>query len=539
MLGGLPDWASWYNAASCGPAPGRSLPYHQLLDRVPVRHRLSAYCDIGSARAKRISGENAMARGWIMRQMVTVRRGLFAGRTLGWIGLVAAVVPGGAPVGWAQSESAGKPRDEVESALQGVAFRQGLAGNSGWPRHVVDNTLHGADGARLADANGDRWLDIATGWEESGRTRIYWHPGPGRAHLPWPFVDLGETPSVEDACWVDLDADGRLDVLSSCEGRERTLHAFLAQTAEGDGAGALQWRHVEVPASRGRTAWMFAAPMPQVDSAGRTAARRAAAEPIVALGSKNPNGMVGLLVAGKRPARWRIVPLVAAAWIMSLQWADVDGDGDYDLIYTDRKGAASGVYWLENRSTSSDDVAHPASWRRHAICGLGREVMFLDMVPRHPTAGQGTPSGDSPPGSDKFGDLPRGQQVAMTSGGTTGGLAAGWRIVVPAKPNRVLMLESPAEPRERWHETEVDVPASGLPTGHLKSVRVVDVDADGREDWILSCEGADGDRRGVFYATIDRGRIRRLTDISGPPGTKFDLIQVLDVDGDGDLDILT
>ena len=35
-----------------------------------------------------------------------------------------------------------------------------------WERHTIDSSSRGADGVRLADANGDGLLDITTGWEE-------------------------------------------------------------------------------------------------------------------------------------------------------------------------------------------------------------------------------------------------------------------------------------------------------------------------------------------------------------------------------------
>ncbi|HPE78298.1 MAG TPA: hypothetical protein PLC80_19550, partial [Draconibacterium sp.] len=46
-----------------------------------------------------------------------------------------------------------------------------------WKMHVIDNSFSGADGVKLADANNDGLEDIATGWEEGGITKIYFHPG--------------------------------------------------------------------------------------------------------------------------------------------------------------------------------------------------------------------------------------------------------------------------------------------------------------------------------------------------------------------------
>jgi hypothetical protein len=85
-------------------------------------------------------------------------------------------------------------------------------------RHAIDNTGRGADGTRWVDVNGDGLLDIVTGWEESGEIRLRLHPGHAKVREPWPGVVVGKVGSPEDAVFVDLDGDGAIDVLSSCEG---------------------------------------------------------------------------------------------------------------------------------------------------------------------------------------------------------------------------------------------------------------------------------------------------------------------------------
>lgn len=83
--------------------------------------------------------------------------------------------------------------------------------------HVIDDTSTGADGVRLADANGDGLLDIATGWEEGGVVRVYLHPGAPAVRKPWPRVTVGEVATQEDAVLVDLDNDGAMDLVVSAE----------------------------------------------------------------------------------------------------------------------------------------------------------------------------------------------------------------------------------------------------------------------------------------------------------------------------------
>src|SRR5687767_2485008 len=97
-----------------------------------------------------------------------------------------------------------------------------------WQRHVVDQSSKGADGVRLADVNGDGWMDVATGWEQGGRIRVYINPGPAGTKKTWPAVTVGEVASPEDAVFGDLDGDGALDVISSCEGSTKSLFVHWA-----------------------------------------------------------------------------------------------------------------------------------------------------------------------------------------------------------------------------------------------------------------------------------------------------------------------
>src|SRR4051812_2647080 len=102
-----------------------------------------------------------------------------------------------------------------------LASTAGADDGRAWARHIIDNDLTGADGVRLMDINGDGRPDVATGWEEGGTIRVCLHPGNERVKEKWPGVTVGKVASPEDAVFVDLDGDGNLDVVSSCEGKTR------------------------------------------------------------------------------------------------------------------------------------------------------------------------------------------------------------------------------------------------------------------------------------------------------------------------------
>ncbi|MEJ2703330.1 MAG: VCBS repeat-containing protein, partial [Sedimentisphaerales bacterium] len=157
------------------------------------------------------------------------------------------------------------------------------AAESSWQRHTIDDTSRGADGVKLADVNRDGWTDITTGWEEGGLTRLYLNPGPQKAKGKWPSVTTGETPSVEDAVFVDLDGDGAVDVVSCCEGSTQCVFVQWAPKNAQDYLWGSDWRSESLPASRKLTRWMFCMPM-EVDGKGRI--------DLIA-GSKEPNAQIG------------------------------------------------------------------------------------------------------------------------------------------------------------------------------------------------------------------------------------------------------
>ncbi|MEC9095975.1 MAG: VCBS repeat-containing protein, partial [Planctomycetota bacterium] len=130
-----------------------------------------------------------------------------------------------------------------------------------WQRHLIDGFSRGADGARIADVNGDGLADLVTPWEEGGIIRVCLHPGKRKVHHPWPAVTVGKVASPEDAVFVDLDQDGRVDVVSSSEGSLRSIHVHWAPKDPERYLAEEDWQTEVVPATQGLQAWMFALPM--------------------------------------------------------------------------------------------------------------------------------------------------------------------------------------------------------------------------------------------------------------------------------------
>lgn len=315
-----------------------------------------------------------------------------------------------------------------------------------WKRHVIDNTSRGADGVRIHRG------DIVTGWEEGGVVKVYRYPGPQKVREPWPAETAGRVGSPEDAVFIDIDRDGTPDILSASEGTTRALHVHWGP----------QWQTDTIPSAAGLMQWMFSAPLD---------ARR-----IVSAG-KNAGAALGLWELPPDPrnvSKWRWTPLRPVGWIMSILPRDMDGDGDTDILFSDRKGPRSGVYWLE-----------APSWKEHAIGAQGREVMFVT--------------------------------------------AEGKDILAAVKKREI-----------HWFHADGSVEIIETPsdTGTVKAVRLADLDRDGRPEIVFSCEETPDGASGVM-GMRRRGAKWEAFPISGAPGRKYDLIELADLDRDGDLDVIT
>ncbi|MCP4194215.1 MAG: VCBS repeat-containing protein [Planctomycetaceae bacterium] len=358
-----------------------------------------------------------------------------------------------------------------------------------WKRHTIDRSSKGADGVRLMDVNGDGLLDVATGWEEGGVVRAYLNPGLKKSKAEWPAVTVGRVKSAEDAVFFDVDDDGAIDVVSCCEGKTKTVFVHWAPKDKTNYLDESAWKTEPFPVTASKASWMFAMPM-QIDGKGGV-------DLVVASKGKVGSGVVGWLEAPKNlrnSKAWKFHHLAQASWIMSLRKTDMDGDGDLDVLASDRKGENSRVFWLENPNAGD-------KWKEHVIGAVGEQVMFLDIA-------------------DLNGNGRR-------------------EIVVPIPKRDVMILSPPKDPREKWQERRISFPTK---YGTSKAARIVDVDGDGKMDIVGTCEHADKELSGVFWLSHSPSSPDNQWtdhDIGGPLGIKYDRIEMIDVDGDGDLDLMS
>lgn len=357
-----------------------------------------------------------------------------------------------------------------------------------WPRHTIDASSRGADGVRMTDVNNDNRIDIVTGWEEGGVIRVYLHPGPSKVTSAWPSVTVGQVASPEDAVFVDLNQDGAVDVVSSCEGRTKSMFVHWAPTEKQEYLNPSAWKTEAIPACTDKMQWMFCLPM---DIDGKNGMD-------LVLSAKGDNAAIGWLKSPENPnnlSDWEWFPLYKAGWIMSLMKADMDGDGDQDILATDRKGQSRGCLWLENPGKGTPKQFEV--WTEHRIGGHDREVMFMD-----------------------YGDLNADGQND---------------IAIPIRGSELICY---VKQNTSWNSFTIPFPPE---TGTGKGVSIVDVDLDGVMDIVFSCEHAEN-KTGLWWLSKKNKNSLKEWDyhnISGLTGTKFDLLQSVDLDEDGDLDVIT
>jgi hypothetical protein len=357
-----------------------------------------------------------------------------------------------------------------------------------WTLHVIDDSGNGADGVHLGDIDGDGYVDVVSGWEQSGDLRLYRNQGAGlRGTARWPAVDIGAGLSmrgIEDAAFADLDGDGAVDaVLSSVEGLTQRLAVHRLSGAPMD-PGA--WR-VEALAPDRPARYMKA----------RAARLGPGAVDIVA-GTREGGG--------SEPAIYRFWPgtggwqrerLAAVDFkTTGLELLDVDGDSWRDVLFAGR----GEVVWLRNPGGAGGD------WQRHRIAGDVSEFAVCDV--------------------DQDG---RWDLVAGTS--RHSGMVARW-------------FQRPADPTGAWTAWPVAVPG-GRPGGDskfvIKGTACGDLDGDGDFELVFT---ASGSGHGVFSLAhagrpaSDAPWVLR-NHVGYVRGMKYDNVELADIDLDGDLDIVT
>ncbi|MBN1419240.1 MAG: VCBS repeat-containing protein [Planctomycetes bacterium] len=370
-----------------------------------------------------------------------------------------------------------------------------------WVLHPIDpcGAERGADGTDIADVNRDGRPDIVCGWEQAAQVRLYLSRPGDRERPAWDAVQV--TPGraaggVEDAAFADLDGDGRIDVLAACESQK--LIVAWAPAAKGDLARADAWTSAPIP-SAPPMAWMN---VEAVEIDGRCGID------IVAAGKQKGAGLYWF-ESPEDPrdlAAWRAHAIdPSISWAMSVIPADLDGDGDPDIVLTDRPQV---IAWYEHPGF---DHLSERPWKKHVIQDGGGPYLWGLL---HDIDGDGEKDILAATFAPERGADP--QKTAITW----------WR--------------APADPKDAgaWTRREIRVRSRDIGSFRHKALAVADFDGDGRQEIVLSTEQP-GDVYLLRWKKSVFDEVWSVENIIGRGRGKYDDVDLLDLDGDGDLDILT
>ena len=381
------------------------------------------------------------------------------------------------------------------------------APNIYWQMWSIDSSGNGADGVHTGDINRDGLTDVVSGWEQSGDLMLYLNPGPDgvKETAAWSRVDISggvAIKGIEDAAFADLDLDGFDDaVLSSIESNTQTLGIHWL---EGDDLeDPADWRGLNLAPTK-RAGYMKARAA-QIDGVGGA--------DIVA-GSKTIDGNEAGIFWFKAPletesgamGQWqRFYVGGVDVKTVTLVIKDMDSDGRLDIVFAGRRG----VGWFRNPGYESLGVSPgTAEWERIVIAENGSEFTFCDHV------------------VDGMEDM-----IVATSQRSS--MVAKWLKRLDASGRHWAEYPITSDSLRSGESSNLKFVIKGVACGYL--------DGDNRIDVVFT---GSGHGHGVFMMTprtdIASGLTWDLINLTPYANyMKYDNLRLVDIDADGDLDILT
>ena len=360
----------------------------------------------------------------------------------------------------------------------------GKKGESGWICNVIqpDPKNHGPDGINVFDWNEDGLPDVFVNYEEGKKSRLYFNPGKSKIRGLWEdFIEFKHG-KCEDSGMGDLDNDGDIDYIAN--------GGWIYFNPGKDSIKVVsKWKKMVLFDKEGR--------VPTVSDI-------------------DGDGLNDLIIAGlewykqpkedkHNPKNWKKFELGKTKWVMSSIVYDVDKDGDKDIVVQDRR---TETFWYEN--LGGENVYKP--WPKKSIFKKNKESMFMTI---------GDINAD---GKDDF----------IITGGRIGEL----------KQKLIILLRKNSSGDPQFDEVIIDQPAKHADLGKdwfPKGVTIQDLDNDGKKEILITPKLSD-----IWTASFTGDPTKPeswQTKVLDTPGfktrKKMDNAYPADIDGDGDIDIVT
>lgn len=212
-----------------------------------------------------------------------------------------------------------------------------------WREHRIDDEdinggvpIRGGDGIAIGDIDSDGMEDLVTAHEDSNHIRIAFSDGSSDKWVLRTIAEGKWAGAVEDVALIDLNGDGYLDVVAACE----DAHLLYLQNP-GKTARTSIWKALIPEFSRGRGSWLrvFAT---DIDGDGRvelTAANKGTADVVRLDAGDADNGATSLIRVVGNPlesSSWRETVLYQEGVPNTALPVDIDRDGDMDVIAAKR-----------------------------------------------------------------------------------------------------------------------------------------------------------------------------------------------------------
>jgi hypothetical protein len=228
--------------------------------------------------------------------------------------------------------------------------------------HTIDNTLEGADGVDFDDIDGDGDIDLVVGWEESGQAALYENPGAPNVLENWHRTNIStglDVRKIEDAKFADFNGDGKIDAVVSATERYNEKVNIHWLVNRNDIFNNDSWKSATIDPSIQLLFMKIA--IGQIEGSG--------ANDIVA-GSKDDTKAAKLIwyQAPPKPEyansdQWKGRPIADVHWVNSILIMDIDQDGDNDVLMSDWDILA----WFENPGEAAALQNGPSAWTKHVI----------------------------------------------------------------------------------------------------------------------------------------------------------------------------